>query len=33
MTSTWKQCRQQDEIISLCLDFGIREGYAHGSGP
>lgn len=33
MTNTWKQYRQQDEIISLCLDFGIREGYAHGSGP
>lgn len=33
MTNTWKKLRQQDEIISLCLDFGIREGYAHGSGP
>ncbi len=33
MTNTWKKHRQQAEIISLCLDFGIREGYAHGSGP
>ena len=33
MTNTWKTHRQQDEIISLCLDFGIREGYAHGSCP
>ncbi len=33
MTNTWKKHRQRDEIISLCLDFGIREGYAHGSRP
>ena len=33
MTETWKQTRQLPEIKSLCLDFGIREGYAHGSSP
>jgi DNA-binding CsgD family transcriptional regulator len=33
MTDTWKKRRQTDEIISLCLDFGIREGYAHGLRP
>jgi DNA-binding CsgD family transcriptional regulator len=33
MTRTWKKLRQPDEIMSLCLDFGIREGYAHGSCP
>ncbi len=33
MTDTWKKHCQADEIISLCLDFGIREGYAHGLRP
>lgn len=33
MTNTWKKHSQAREIISLCLDFGIREGYAHGLSP
>ena len=33
MTETWEKHRQPNEIKSLCLDFGIREGYAHGSCP
>lgn len=33
MTETWEKHRQPAEIKSLCLDFGIREGYAHGAGP
>ncbi|HKZ17667.1 MAG TPA: LuxR C-terminal-related transcriptional regulator [Geobacteraceae bacterium] len=33
MTDTWKKYRQPNEIISLCLDFRIREGYAHGLRP
>jgi DNA-binding CsgD family transcriptional regulator len=33
MTDTWEKHRQPKEIKSLCLDFGIREGYAHGACP
>lgn len=33
ITETWEKHRQPYEIKSLCLDFGIREGYAHGAGP
>jgi DNA-binding CsgD family transcriptional regulator len=33
MTDTWEKLRQPKEIKSLCLDFGIREGYAHGACP
>jgi LuxR family transcriptional regulator, quorum-sensing system regulator CviR len=29
--NTWKKHRQKQEIISLCLDYGIRSGYVHGA--
>jgi DNA-binding CsgD family transcriptional regulator len=33
LVNTWKKYQQMNEIISLCLDFEIKSGYAHGSAP
>ncbi len=33
MVNSWRKHRQLKEIISLCLDFGIKGGYAHGAPP
>lgn len=30
---TWKKRCQMKEIVALCLDYGIRSGYAHGASP
>lgn len=32
-TDAWKKLRQPEEIISLCRDFGMDDGYTHGSRP
>lgn len=32
-TEAWKRLHQPEEIISLCRDFGMGEGYTHGSRP
>jgi LuxR family transcriptional regulator, quorum-sensing system regulator CviR len=29
--NTWKKRHQMKEIVSLCLDYDIRSGYAHGA--
>ncbi len=29
----WKKLRQPEEIISLCLEFDMKEGYTFGSRP
>lgn len=33
IVNTWNKHQQKAEIISLCLDFGIKSGYAHGAQP
>jgi DNA-binding CsgD family transcriptional regulator len=32
-TKVWKKLRQPEEIISLCMDFDMRQGYTCGSRP
>jgi len=32
-TEAWKKLRQPEEIISLCLEFDMKEGYTFGSKP
>jgi DNA-binding CsgD family transcriptional regulator len=32
-TEVWKKLRQPEDIISLCLDFNMRQGYTCGSKP
>jgi len=32
-SEAWKRLRQPKEIVSLCRDFGMSEGYAHGTRP
>lgn len=32
-SDSWKKLRQEDEIVSLCMDFGLRQGIIHGSPP
>jgi DNA-binding CsgD family transcriptional regulator len=29
----WQRLGQKKEIISLCLDYNMPEGYIHGAGP
>jgi DNA-binding CsgD family transcriptional regulator len=32
-SEAWRRLHQPKEIISLCRDFGMTEGYAHGTRP
>ena len=32
-TNVWKKLRQPEEIIALCMDFDMRQGYTCGSKP
>ena len=32
-TDVWKKLSQPEEIISLCMDFDMRQGYTCGSRP
>ena len=32
-TNVWKKLSQPEEIISLCMDFDMRQGYTCGSSP
>jgi DNA-binding CsgD family transcriptional regulator len=33
IVNTWNKYQQKAEIVSLCLDFNIRSGYAYGAQP
>jgi DNA-binding CsgD family transcriptional regulator len=33
MVNTWKKHQQKAEIVSLCHDFQIKSGFAHGLSP
>ena len=33
IVNTWNKHQQKVEIVSLCLNFGIRSGYVHGAQP